>query len=113
MEYLVGLLLVLASFVALAVPFIRRPREVKVPDPLEEVRRRRLAVYEEMRSLRLDYELGRLGPDEYQARTQECRRRAALLLRQEKLLQQQAEELASSAERAVEAVSHRSEEVRE
>ena len=105
MAYLVALLMVLASLLLVSLPFVRRRARTSAADPLEELRRRRLALYEEMRSLRLDYELGRLSGQEYVEKTGECRRRAALLLRQEEILSRAMEELARRAEKAVEAVS--------
>lgn len=104
MTILVLTLLVLASVAVLAYPFWAERRGVaRFDDPardLEEgVRRARDRVYEEMRALQQERFLSGGGDEEYRARLQAARVRAAELIRE----QRRARETADAIERGVDA----------
>ncbi len=91
MAILIGVLLALCSAVVLALPFVRRSRRGHSgfpPDVMEEARGRREAMYQEVLTLRLDYEAGTVPEREYRARLHSYRLRAAAALRDEKLLEE-------------------------
>lgn len=54
-----------------------------VVDPIQELQHQRERIYEEVRGLRLDYDLGHIRGEEYETRFQGHRLRAATLLRQQ------------------------------
>ena len=90
MAVLVGLLLALVCIGVLTLPFLRSVRQGQVllsQDPVEEVLARREAVYEEIRILQLDYELGNIGEKEYQTRLQGYRMQAASFLQKQEDLE--------------------------
>ena len=54
-----------------------------IADPIQELQHQRERIYEEVRGLRLDYDLGQIREKEYETRFQGHRLRAATLLRQQ------------------------------
>lgn len=87
MAIFIGLLLGLISMVLLALPVLTRgrrgPRPVSPLGSLDEIRQRRRQIYDEMRSLILDYQLGNLSPRDFQGRLEIYRLQAAYALREE------------------------------
>ena len=85
MAVAIGAILAAAGLVVLMVPFLRKiaPRVTGVGDPIQELRQERNALYQETRILRQDFDLGHFSEEEYQARFQTNRLRAATLLRQQ------------------------------
>ncbi len=119
MAVLITLILVALSVGIIALPLLRssrsaslaRPRRSTLPDSfllLEELLRQRQAVYEEINTLRLEYELGNVPSEEYTARLQESRRHAALLLKKQEVMTEQLtileEELEEQVQRARQAL---------
>ena len=92
MPYLLGLLLALAAAALIAWPLLRARRTgppSALPgslDELREVQWQRRQVYDEIRTLSLDSELGNVPAEEYAEAISTHRLRAALLLRQEEQL---------------------------
>jgi hypothetical protein len=91
MALLLGLLLALASIALLAWPILRRKQTVSSSalslDSLEDLQWRQHQVYDEIKTLILDYELGNIPPEEYEERLGAYRLGAADLLRQQERLQ--------------------------
>ncbi|MFQ5860355.1 MAG: zinc ribbon domain-containing protein [Dehalococcoidia bacterium] len=89
MGLLAGAALALVCLVVLALPF-RRARSSLARtewDALEMVQARREAIYEEIRTLKLDYALANVGEEEYQTRLRAYRLRAAAVLREQERLE--------------------------
>ena len=84
MAVAIGSVLAAVSLVVLLLPFLRRLTTTAVAgDPIQELRREREALYQETRILRQDFDLGHFSEEEYQARFQTNRLRAATLLRRQ------------------------------
>lgn len=85
---LVGIALCVTCVAVLLLPFRRRATMVlAVVDPIQELQHQRERVYEEVRGLRQDYDLGHIPEKEYEARFQGHRLRAATLLQQQQQLE--------------------------
>ncbi len=85
-------LLLLVCLAVLAYPFFVPHFEMEVsPDPardiMEQIRRSRERVYEEIRMLQQEHFLNNLTEEEYQSQLQAARRRAAELVRQQQQVQ--------------------------
>ena len=104
MAILIGLLLALALIVVLARPVLRRDGgvsgDMSSPDFLEASRRQQ-QIYDDIKSLILDHELGNVPPQEYQERLETYRLQAANALREQEQLRhtlsRQEEELEDQA----------------
>ncbi len=85
MAVAIGAIVAAAGLVVLMLPFLRRiaPTATAVMDPIQKLRRERNALYQETRILRQDFDLGHFSDEEYQARFQTNRLRAAALLRRQ------------------------------
>ena len=93
MAYLLGLLLALASIALLAWPILKRRAQADYTpsspfDSLSEAQRQRQQVYDEIKTLTLDRDLGHVPSQEYSDRLGAYRLRAASLLRQQERLSQ-------------------------
>ena len=92
MAYLLGLLLALVSIALLARPILRREQAASSPamslESLEDVQWRHQQVYDEIKTLILDHELGNIPSEEYDNKLGDYRLRAADLLRQQDQLLQ-------------------------
>ena len=90
MAYLFGFLLALVSIALLARPILRRGQTTSSPtlslESLEDVQWRHQQVYDEIKTLILDHELGNIPPEEYEEKLGDYRLRAADLLRQQEQL---------------------------
>ncbi len=89
MGLIIGILLGLFSLVVLAIPFLRKDRagglDARNPGSLRE---KRISIYQEIRALENDLNLGQVSPEDYEKRLQDYRLRAAeLLMEEEKLTQ--------------------------
>lgn len=102
MALFLGLMLALISIAVLALPMLRReqiaPHSASAPAPLQEVQWRHQQVYDEIKTLILEYDLGNVPPDEYEERMGSHRLRAADLLRQQELLLHEATSLEKEME---------------
>lgn len=108
MQYLIGLVLVLVCLYVVMLPFLRRRRVTEVPqNPIDALRAERQTVYEQMRALGLEHELGHISKEEYASQLQEYRIRAAELLRQEDLLTREMAALEEQAEKEVQSYRRR------
>ena len=91
MAVFIGLLLALALMVVLARPVLRREvqasGDISSPDFLE-VSRRQQQIYDDIKSLILDHELGNVPPREYRERLETYRLQAANALREQEQLRQ-------------------------
>ena len=85
MEVAIGAIVAAAGLVVLMLPFLRStaPTATAAGDPIQELRQERNALYQETRILRQDFDLGHFSEEEYQARFQTNRLRAAALLRRQ------------------------------
>jgi len=99
MGVLLGALLALACLVVVALPLLWRRGEE--PPPLAELAERREAVYREIRTLRQEYLVGEVTPQEYEARLRALRLRAAARLRQEEEETRSLEEEVREARRSL------------
>ena len=95
MPFFLGLVFAFFAILVLAWPILRRTRSapgpVAPPDALSEVAQRRARIYEDIKTLALDYELGNVPAEEYNAKLAAFRLEAARALRdQEQLHQAQA-----------------------
>ena len=98
---LVGIALSVTCVAVLLLPFRRRETKASaVMDPIQELQHQRERVYAEVRGLRQDYDLGHIPEEEYEARFQGHRLRAASLLQQ----QQQMEAWSQRLEEEVQAL---------
>lgn len=98
MSYLIGLLLTLVAIALLARPILRQNRTASGSssfldsqgdsrgDTLKGVQWQHQQVYDEIKTLILDYELGNVPPEEYNEKLGDYRLQAASLLRQQELL---------------------------
>ncbi|MDA0989060.1 MAG: hypothetical protein O2783_08100 [Chloroflexi bacterium] len=95
MPYLIGLLITLVSIALLARPILRRVQTTSGSSSLldsqgdsrgDGVQWQRQQVYDEIKTLILDYELGNIPPEEYNEKLGTYRLQAASLLRQQELL---------------------------
>ena len=85
---LVGIALCVACVAALLLPFRQKATKARaVVDPIQELQHQRELVYAEIRGLRQDYDLGHIPEEEYKARFQGHRLRAATLLQQQQQLE--------------------------
>ena len=87
MAYLLGFLLALVSIALLARPFLRQRHPVSIPsssfDSLKDVQWQQQQVFDEIKTLILDHDLGNIPPEEYDEKLGTYRIQAADLLRQE------------------------------
>lgn len=93
MLLLAGLLLSLACVAVVALPLLRarlQQRREEALSALEGVVARKEAIYEEMRTLALELDLGHITEEEFRARLSPLRVRAAQLLRQQEALEARA-----------------------
>ena len=88
MGVLIGLALALVCAAILALPFLRARRSSmdREMDDLAETTRQREAVYDEIRTLQLERDVGRIEQQEYEARLRRLRLEAAAILRDEERL---------------------------
>ena len=103
MAYLLGFLLALASIALLARPFLRRqmqagPMPSSSVDSLKDVQWLQQQVYDEIKTLILDHDLGNVPSEEYDEKLGAYRLQAADLLRQEKQLLHELEYLEKEIE---------------
>lgn len=89
MGLIIGILLGLLSLVILAIPFFRRERAggLSASNP-GDLRQKRISIYQEIRTLENDLNLGQVSPEDYEKRLQDYRLRAAKLLMEEEELKQ-------------------------
>ncbi len=79
-----GSLVALTAIIIVAVPFVKnRGANMNLINQIEELRRRRLAVYDEIVVLHNDLNIGQVTTDTYAVALQKCRRQAAILLKEE------------------------------
>ena len=89
MGLIIGILLGLFSLVILALPFLRRERVGGIHTGNSgDLKERRISIYQEIRALENDLNLGQVSPDDYEKRLQDYRLRAAKLLMEEEELKQ-------------------------
>ena len=84
MAIFIGALLALLSVAVIMLPFLKRwqgTRKTVLLNGFDETIREREAIYETVRTLRLDYEMGNVGEDEFKAQLQSYRLQAADVLR--------------------------------
>ena len=92
MDFLIVLLLVVLTIAVLLYPFLKPRRsgdEPKLDDSFLEAGSQRGAIYEEIRALQLERDLGRIAEEEYQQRLQSYRVQAAATLREEGRLREE------------------------
>ena len=92
MAFLIALLLVVLTIAVLLYPFVklrRRGDKPKLDDSFLETGSKRGAIYEEIRALQLEYDLGRISEEDYQQRLQRYRVDAAATLREEGRLKEE------------------------
>ena len=79
-----GSLVALIAIIIVAVPFVKkRTNGVNLVDQIEELRKRRLVVYEEIVVLHNDFNIGQVSPDTYAATLKTYQTQAAILLKEE------------------------------
>ena len=85
----IGILLGLFCLVILAIPFLRKERvgRLNARNP-GDLREKRISIYQEIRTLENDLNLGQVSPEDYEKRLQDYRLRAAKLLMEEEELKQ-------------------------
>lgn len=90
MALFIGIALALVSIALLARPMFSReqtaPRSASDPNPLQDVQWRQQQVYDDIKTVILDHELGNIPPEEYEEMLGTYRLRAADLLRQQEQL---------------------------
>ncbi len=89
MGLIIGILLGLFCLVVLALPFLRRERAggLHTGNP-GSLREKRISIYQEIRTLENDLNLGQVSPEDYEKRLHDYRLRAAKLLMEEEELKQ-------------------------
>ena len=100
MELLIGAVLAVLALAVVARPFLRRTTAAVdgAPDPAQDTRSEREALYREMAALEMEHEMGQIDSEEYEERLQEHRLQAAALLQ----AQEAHEAEAASLDRALE-----------
>ncbi len=96
MAIAIGTLIALISLTILLLPFFRsrwRTHTGGFIDWPEEAIRQREAIYQNIGTLRQDFDMGNISAEEYRAQLDSYRRQAALALRQEDQLRSREEEL--------------------
>ena len=89
MGLIIGILLGLLSLVVLVLPFFRKERVGRLhTGGASGLREKRISIYQEIRTLENDLNLGQASPEDYQRRLQDYRLRAAKLLMEEEELEQ-------------------------
>ena len=89
MGLIIGILLGLLSLVVLVLPFFRRGRVGELNDRNPGgLREKRISIYQEIRTLENDLNLGQVSSEDYEKRLQDYRLRAAELLMEEEELEQ-------------------------
>ncbi|MBI2873279.1 MAG: hypothetical protein HYY00_08850 [Chloroflexi bacterium] len=106
MTILLSLLLAAACLWVLALPFRQRRQQGPdtQPDPVQELRVQRQRIYDEIRTLGLERDLGTIGEEEYQSRLRSARLRAATNLRDQEQLEEQLQRLSEQLEAEVQEV---------
>ena len=85
----IGILLGLFSLVILSLPFFRKERVGGLnAGNARSLREERISIYQEIRTLENDLNLGQVSPEDYEKRLQDYRLRAAELLMEEEELTQ-------------------------
>ena len=96
MAIAVGILIALISLTILLLPFFRsrwRTHTGSFINWREEATRQREAIYQNIGTLRQDYDMGNISAEEYRVQLDSYRRQAALALRQGDQLRNREEEL--------------------
>ena len=96
MAIAVGILIALISLIILLLPFFRsrwRTHTGGFIDWGDEATRQREAIYQNIGTLRQDYDMGNISTEEYRVQLDSYRRQAALTLRQGDRLRSRDEEL--------------------
>ena len=92
MPFFLGLVFAFVAILVLAWPILRRGHSAHAPaappDAVGEVAQRRARIYEDIKTLALDYELGNVPAEEYSAKLAAFRLEAARALRDQEQLQQ-------------------------
>ena len=92
MPFFLGLVFAFVAILVLAWPILRRGRAGRgaatPPDALSEIARLRARIYDDIKTLALDYELGNVPAEEYNAKLAAFRLEAARALRDQEQLQQ-------------------------
>lgn len=106
MVLLLSVFLGAVVFAVLLLPFLRTRRwRDSLPqgglEDLAELVRRKGRVYEEIRTLQLEHDLGHVGEEEYELRLRAFKLRAALLLREHRRVDEELERLGQEVEREV------------
>ena len=94
MAVAVGLALATVCLMVLLMPFRRRGIvALRTEDPIAELLREREHIYEEVRGLRHDFDLGHVPEEEYRRRLEDHRLRAATMLQQQERLEDRERQL--------------------
>ena len=96
MAIAIGILIALISLIMLLLPFFRSRWRTQTGGFInwqEEATRQREAIYQNIGTLRQDYDIGNISVEEYRVQLDSYRRQAALALRQEDQLRSRDEEL--------------------
>ncbi len=105
MPFFLGLVFAFFAILVLAWPILRRsrsaPNPAPPPDALSEVAQRRARIYDDIKTLALDYELGNVPSEEYSAKLAAFRLEAARALRDQEQLHQAQAGLEDDLERDV------------
>ena len=89
MGLIIGILLGLFCLVILAIPFLRKERVGGLnASNTGSLREKRISIYQEIRTLENDLNLGQVSPEDYEKRLQDYRLRAAKLLMEEEEMEQ-------------------------
>ncbi|MBI4233794.1 MAG: hypothetical protein HY686_05075 [Chloroflexi bacterium] len=106
MLFLIGALVILLSVGILLIPFLQRDRRrATLPrDTSQEALLRREAIYQEINTLQLEYELGHINEADFQARLHDYRLQAAAALKEEVEQSEAAQALAAALEEEVKAL---------
>ena len=79
-----GSLVALTAIIIVSVPFVKnRGPNLNLINHIEDLRRRRFAVYDEIVVLRNDFNIGQVPTDTYAVALQKYRTQAAILLKEE------------------------------
>ena len=105
MAFILGLSFAFLAILLLAWPVLRRsraaPDATPSPDPLSEVALRRSRIYDDIKTLVLDHELGNIPDQEYEEKLAAYRIDAARAIRDQEQLQQVQATLEDALEREV------------
>jgi len=105
MPFLAGLLLAIIVLALVLLPFFRKRQDqpASVVDTVNQIETRRDELYQEMRTLQQDFDIGNIAREDYESRIRALRLEAALTLREQRELEGEISRLDTALEKEISA----------